>query len=341
MHRADVARKGNGSLNQARITVCIPTYNRAHFLSQALHGLCDQGLARHEYVVAISDNCSTDQTVDVVEEFQDELQIVYHRNPETMGVRENWSVVAALCETPYLSLLPDDDLLAPGQLGRALSVFDAHEGAVLVSSLTVKERYPGDPKAGVRGMFLRATAQTSFSEPYVWDTTEWLALSLIGVPLSVVGSVFRYETLRDCKLLQRRLATQDRPLLAEMGLYGDVLSLPWIGGYIRGHEQRTSRLWGKSYDHENVLITGDLLEACEERDLPVLGFWVDQLCLSKPGQRKIYLAQLRKKLPHWAYAEIRDGVEKRSSRPAGRLDRWSIPRHLAGPLRTARSYLSR
>ena len=92
-----------------RITVCIPTYNRAHFLGQALHSLCDQGLSYEELVVAVSDNASTDQTPDVVTEYQDRLQIQYHRNSENLGHFENIKIVTALCNTPYLVLLPDDD----------------------------------------------------------------------------------------------------------------------------------------------------------------------------------------------------------------------------------------
>ena len=303
--------------------------------------MCDQGLSRHEYVVAISDNCSNDRTPDVVEEYQDRLQILYHRNPETISPRENWRVVTALCETPYFSLLPDDDLLAPGQLGRALTAFDKHEGAVLVSSPTVRQRYPGDSKARIMGVFLKSTTQVSYSEPYAWDTTEWLALSLIGPPLSsIVGSVLQYEAFRRCELPKRR-QKGDWVLLAEMGFHGDVLSLPWIGGYIRGHKHRTSRLWGRTYGHENVLITGDILQACEERNIPVLEFWADQICLSTSVQRKFYLSELEKKLPSWAYAEIQNAVEERPSKPVGRSDRWGISSRFASSLRAVRGYLNR
>jgi glycosyltransferase involved in cell wall biosynthesis len=305
--------------------------------------LCDQGLAHHEYVVAISDNCSSDRTRDVVEEYRDRLQVFYHRNPENIGQRENWRVVAALCETPYLSLLPDDDLLAPGQLGRAFSAFDAHEGAVLVSSLAVLQEYPGDPKALIVGAFLGAGARTSYSEPYVCDTTEWLALSLVRTMTpSLVGSVFRHEVFRRCKLPARYTILGDRALLAEMALHGNVLGLPWIGGYIRKGEHRDFyNRFREVYEHESALQTRDILDLCERRNLPVLEFWAEQVRHTIPRQRKLYLSELRDKLPPWAYVEIQEAVaEKLSAKPSGRLDRWSIPRHLTGPLRAVRKYLS-
>lgn len=331
-------------MSSPRVTVCIPTYNRAHLLDQALHSLCDQGISRHEYVVAISDNCSSDRTHNVVEEYRDRLQLVYHRNSENVGQRENWRAVIALCETPYLSLLPDDDLMAPGQLSRALSAFDAHEGAVLVASLILVQEFPGEPKARIRGTFLRSNAQTSYSEPYLWDTTEWLAVSLVRtISPSLVGSVFEYDALRRCELPKHYRLLGDRVLLAEMALYGDVLSLPWIGGYARKGEHRVLYdRFKEVYKCESSLQTRDILDLCERRNLPVLELWTEEVCRAAPGQRKLYLSELRDKLPPWAYAGIQEAVEERlGTEPTGRLDRWGVPKYLAVPLRAARSYLSK
>lgn len=306
-------------MKSARITVCIPTYNRAQLLHQALHSLCEQGLARQEYVVAISDNCSNDETPDVVKEYQNRLQIVYHRNSETISQKANWKVVCGLCETPYLSLLSDDDLLAPGQLGRTLSVFDAYAGTVLVSPIVVMQKYPGDPESHIRSFFLRANTHSSYSEPYVWDTTEWLALNLLTSRFSLVGSVFQYEAYRRCELQKRYEIAGDRVLLAEMALHGEVLSLPWIGGYIRRGEYRD--LWGGSRDreverYEVAQQTRDVLDLCEKRNLRVLEFWVDQICLSEYKQQRFYLSELRKWLPSFAYTTIQDAVyAKLGTRP--------------------------
>jgi glycosyltransferase involved in cell wall biosynthesis len=289
-------------------------------------------------VIAISDNCSNDETNDVVEEYRDRLQIVYHRNSETISQKANWEVVSKLCETPYLSLLSDDDLLAPGQLGRTLSVFDAYAGAVLVSPIVVVQKYPGDPESHIRSFFLRANTHSSYSEPYVWDRTEWLALNLLTSRFSLVGSVFQYEAFRRCELQKRYKVAGDRVLLAEMALHGEVLSLPWIGGYIRRGEYRD--LWGGSRDreverYEGAQQTRDILDLCEKRNLPVLEFWVNQICLSEYGQQRFYLSELRRRLPFHAYAAIQDAVNaKVGTRPVEQ-------EHLQQKLRRARRQLDR
>lgn len=263
-------------------------------------------------MVAISDNCSNDETPNVVKEYQDRLQIVYHRNSETISQKANWEVVRKLCETPYLSFLPDDDLLAPGQLGRALSVFDAHAGAVVVYPLTVVQRYPGDPESHIPLVFFRATAHSSYSEPYVWDTTEWLALHLLTHRSSVIGSVFQHEVLRRCELHKRYKIVGDRILMAEIALHGEVLSLPWIGTYRRIGEHRQSWLGLKEREvgwYESAQQTREILDLCEKRNLPVLEFLVDQIYLSGDTQQQgFYLRELRKKLPSSAYAAIQDAI---------------------------------
>jgi glycosyltransferase involved in cell wall biosynthesis len=280
--------------------------------------LCDQGLAHHEYVIAISDNCSNDETPDVVAEYQDRLQIVYHRNSETISQKANWEVVDKLCETPYVSFLPDDDLLAPGQLGRALSVFDAHAGAVVVSPLIVVQRYPGDPESRIPLVFFRATAHSSYSEPYVWDTSEWLALNLLTSRSSIVGSVFQHEVLRRCELHKRYKILGDRVLMAEIALHGEVLSLPWIGAYRRMGEHRQSWRGLKEREvgkYEKAQQTREILDLCEKRNLPVLEFLVDQIYLSGGTQQQgFYLEKLRRKLPSYAYTEIHNAVNAKQER---------------------------
>jgi glycosyltransferase involved in cell wall biosynthesis len=329
-------------LKTPRVTVCIPTYNRAHFLRQALHSLCNQGLTPDEYVVAISDNASTDQTSDVVEAYKDKLQIIFHRNTENLGHGENFRIVTDMCQTPYIVLLPDDDLLAPGHLGRALSAFDAHEGAVLVSSLAVIQRYPGAPQSYVHGTFLRATAQTSYTYPYVWDQTEWMALALVTTPLSLIGSVFQSDSFRLVdQLYKSYMVWGDRLLLAEMGVLGGVLSLPWVGGYYRTGEHQTNQKLGQAHRHEFSMITQDILNLCKEHGIPVIEFWIEQICLSTPEHRVHYLDLLKKALPSPLYEEILHSAEAslKTRIKIGRLEQWGTPRRIANLIRKIRDKL--
>lgn len=323
------------------VTVCTPTYNRAHFLRQCLHSLCDQGLGREQYVVAISDNASTDDTPDVVAAYRDRLQILYRRNAENLGHAKNFELVMAMCATPYIALLPDDDLLSPGHLGRALSALAARERAALLSSFAVMQAHPGALNTQVHGTLLRADERTSYEHPYVWGRAEWLALALVATPLSIIGSVFRSDAFRSCVRWRKYPIWGDRLLLAEMSLHGEVITLPWVGGHYRVGDHQTNYRLSASHPHDFEAVTAEVLELCETHGVPVLDFWVEQICTCAPHQRGHYLGLLRGALPGDIYRKIVSAAEGtlKERLTGGRLESWGVPASLAAWLRAARSHL--
>ncbi len=64
-----------------KVTVAIPTYNRADFLRQTLAGLVEQQFPREHYEILVLDNNSTDHTRAVVAEFA-------HAKPAPRYIRE-------------------------------------------------------------------------------------------------------------------------------------------------------------------------------------------------------------------------------------------------------------
>jgi glycosyltransferase involved in cell wall biosynthesis len=322
-------------MSRAKVTVCIPAYDKPDFLRDALTSLCDQGLARDEYAVAISDDASPTDLRPMVSTFEDRLQIVYARSSVNNGHIANFERAASLARTPYISFLSHDDLVAPGQLARALSAIAGTPDAVLAASLVLCQRYPGAIDTNLQGTFLRG-ATASFVEPYVWNQTEWMALSLTTTPLSMVGSVFHAETFKKCAHWREFPLWHDRLMLAEMGLHGSVVSLPWIGGHYRvGSWQLSSKLW--TTDLKEFLRVSELiLRLCEERSIAVTDFWVDQLCQAQPDECIAYLHMLNRALPRERFDDIKHRAEQRLSTRlhlGGRLDRLGIPRPILRMLR--------
>lgn len=102
------------------ISICIPTYNRAKYLKEALDSICDNLEAdpSHKKLVEviISDNHSADDTQAVVEVYRDQLPIIYHRNNRNEGAVANLFKTASLAHGTYVWFLSDDDVLTPGAL---------------------------------------------------------------------------------------------------------------------------------------------------------------------------------------------------------------------------------
>src|SRR5215207_383576 len=59
----------SGNPNPIKVTIAIPTYNRADFLRQTLAGIATQQFPREHFEVLVIDNNSRDHTRAVVAEF--------------------------------------------------------------------------------------------------------------------------------------------------------------------------------------------------------------------------------------------------------------------------------
>lgn len=323
-------------MHKAKVTVCIPAYNRPDFLREALMSLCDQGLSRDEYVVMISDDASPASLHEVVLSFKKRLQIIYHRNDANVGHIANFERAFTLADTPYVSFLPHDDVIAPGQLKRVLSAIDEHSGTVLVASLVLCQRNPGALRTYPHGMFLRGAARARFAEPYLWDRTEWMALGLVSTPLSIVGSVFHADTFGKCQYWKSFPIWHDRLMLAEMGLHGGVVSLPWIGGHYRVSDGQLSRQLMKTKCDEFAEVSKVVLQLCESANIPVIAFWINHVCEAGSEERVMYLNMLNVALPSDAFKSIKSECEHRLKTRlhlGGRLARMGVPWSVAEVLR--------
>jgi glycosyltransferase involved in cell wall biosynthesis len=112
-----------------RVTVCIPTYNRSTLLARTLESVLAQTYP--DFVVAVADNASTDDTASVVASYGDR-RIRYLPNARNLGAAANFNVALGAAETDFALLLCDDDLLRPEHLERCVAELDAHPRAGFV-----------------------------------------------------------------------------------------------------------------------------------------------------------------------------------------------------------------
>ncbi|WP_051357006.1 glycosyltransferase family A protein [Azorhizobium doebereinerae] len=99
------------------LSICIPTYNRAPFLEHLFPHLKEASKAfDFSYEIVVSDNCSPDNTPEVVERFRAEgMPIRYYRQEENK-LLSNLLSVYHRARGKYLVYLADDDLIIPEAL---------------------------------------------------------------------------------------------------------------------------------------------------------------------------------------------------------------------------------
>ena len=112
------------------ISIGIPTYNSAHFLTAAIASVMNQGL--EDFEIVISDNASQDDTEAVVRALGN-LRIRYYRNASNLGSRENINRCLELVRGDYIKILCADDVLLDGIIAKQVRVLEQRPEVSLVS----------------------------------------------------------------------------------------------------------------------------------------------------------------------------------------------------------------
>ena len=110
------------------VSVCIPTYQGAAYLGQAIDSVLTQSFGDFELVVV--DNHSTDGTEELVAAYSDS-RIRFFRNERNLGAEANWNRCLAEARGTYIKLLPHDDLLAPDCLRQQVAALERDQRLAL------------------------------------------------------------------------------------------------------------------------------------------------------------------------------------------------------------------
>ena len=113
-----------------KVSVIIPTHNRAHFIADTIQSVLDQTFSDFEIIVV--DNESTDNTKQVVDGFKDSrIKYIYQENRGVANARNN-GIKASSGE--YIAFLDSDDMWLPENLELKVKMLDSYPDAALVSS---------------------------------------------------------------------------------------------------------------------------------------------------------------------------------------------------------------
>lgn len=122
-----------------KLSICIPTYNRATYLDQTLASIINQIDADwvDDVEICISDNASTDGTEELIANWRTKslVRLVYARNPENLGADRNYMRVVELATGEYCWFFGSDDLMAGGSLKRMLQEIRAAKDIYLCNRI--------------------------------------------------------------------------------------------------------------------------------------------------------------------------------------------------------------
>lgn len=198
------------------VTVGMPVYNGERFLRQALCALAVQTF--RDFIVVMSDNCSTDATPHICLEFaESDDRFSYVCQQANLGAAGNINFLIRHCRSPYFMLHAHDDFLLPEYLEACVSALEsqpecvlAHSEAVTINEDEAEVRRPWHPvdlpSKDPVGRFALLVDPTPYRENFI-------------------HGVMRRDALLKTQL-HGHFAGGDRTLIAELSLHGSFTKVP-------------------------------------------------------------------------------------------------------------------
>jgi len=204
------------------VTIGVPVYNGARFLSQALDSLLGQSTSHLELL--ISDNASTDDTEAICRAYAaKDARVRYFRQPINVGAPQNWTFVAKQARGKYFKWASGNDFCAPDMVEKCVAVMEADPGVVLCYGKTCLI----DEETGRRDEYARDIPVME-DLPHERFRTVYRTLSLNNAQCGLI----RADALRRTRY-DRPYPGGDVVLMAELALQGRFVLLPDVLLYRR------------------------------------------------------------------------------------------------------------
>lgn len=108
------------------VSIIMPTYNSARFIKDSIESVLAQTYPNWELLIV--DDCSTDNTEDIVASFHDQ-RIHYQCNAHNMGAAQTRNNALKIAKGRYIAFLDSDDLWTPDKLEKQIAFMEQHHYA--------------------------------------------------------------------------------------------------------------------------------------------------------------------------------------------------------------------
>lgn len=126
-----------------RVTVVVPTYNYARFVTEAIDSLLAQDFEEVEVIVI--DDCSTDATPQVLRRYESDPRVKLIRHSENQGHIRTYNEGLGMAAGEYVGLLSADDVcLRSDAISRQVALFDSDPEVGFVYSALAHVDSDGD-----------------------------------------------------------------------------------------------------------------------------------------------------------------------------------------------------
>ena len=212
------------------ISVGLPVYNGAAYIRETIDSVLAQSFENFELIV--TDNVSTDETAQIVQEYaRKDSRVRYFRNETNVGAARNYNLCFRHARGQYFKWTAHDDLINPEFLEECLRGFEEKPDAVMAYGRRIPINSDGQViDDGADGGI--SPVSKNPEERFNFHITEMKATGALNFGL------FKCSALAK-STLHRPYYSSDRAFLAEMSAIGNFVYVENAITYCREHENRS------------------------------------------------------------------------------------------------------
>ena len=224
-----------------KVSIIIPTYNRAEFLRSAIDSALKQTF--NDFEIIVCDDKSTDHTRDVASDFADD-RIKYMINEGKKGPSATRNTAILSSEGEYIAFLDDDDEWLPDKLKRQVTLLD-------FSSSNICGVYSN------RNLIDRNSDKILSDDPGTEKHQGNLLYQLmIKSPIHTSTVIIRKACLDEIGLFDETISyMEDRDMWIRLSMKWDFeyIATPLTKAYVHGFAHLSSNLEGQTVGREKLL----------------------------------------------------------------------------------------
>jgi glycosyltransferase involved in cell wall biosynthesis len=235
--------KGSGERAEALVSLGLPVYNGAEFITETISSLLAQDYPQFELI--ITDNASNDTTEAICRAFAAaDPRIRYIRNEENLGAGPNHNLGFHLSGGLYFKWCAADDMVSPNFVSACVRALELNPDAVLAYGTTrsIDQRGRTIPLIG------REMTKHDPNDSAVLRFHKDLLDRVTCTNFQAFGLI-RSNILRKT-FLHRSYYGSDQTLISELALLGRFINVPEAIFYNREHPGRSINLREKRRTHQ-------------------------------------------------------------------------------------------
>ena len=211
-----------------KVSVLIPTYNYAFCIDDAIQSVLNQEY--QDFEIVIIDDCSKDNTDEVVQKYLSDPRIRYYKNEVNLGLVGNWNKCLSYARGEYIKFLCADDKFREDLLRKFVEVMEQYPNVSLV--VCNKTMFGGGPSVTVQLPFQKLKS----GREIIYDTLN--SKGWLGEPSSVM---FRKSNLHVGPFKAGLIWLPDWEMWIRQLTTGDCYIIPEPVVYIRNHSQQLTK----------------------------------------------------------------------------------------------------